>query len=152
MAKLYDNSVDSEKVERIRKIMQAENLNLGQFANEIGVGISTLSHTLNGRNNVSLDVLEKILLRFNQINSEWLILGQGSMSKQIKPSQEPTLFDNSDENIKQSTTYLSNYSKNTLPDNFTNGKKNELINEKRNTPVLSATSEDIPTSHVRDND
>lgn len=83
----------TEKV-RIEKIMQHEHMSSGQFAIEIGVQNSTLSHILNNRNNPSLDVLKKILNRFPEISSDWLILGQGSMFRNEFNSQEPTLFDN----------------------------------------------------------
>jgi len=48
-----------EEKDKIEKIMQAENLNSAQFATEIGIQGSTLSHILNGRNKPSLDVLKK---------------------------------------------------------------------------------------------
>lgn len=79
--------------EKIEKIMQAENLTAIQFAKEIGIGGSTLSHILNDRNKPSLDVMQRILNRFRNINSDWLILDSGTMYRQEKQSQTPTLFD-----------------------------------------------------------
>lgn len=84
--------MDSEK-ERIEHIMAKENMNATQFAAEIGIQTSTLSHILNGRNNPSLDVLKRILNRFRTINPDWLILGTGQMYRQISQSQQPVLFD-----------------------------------------------------------
>lgn len=78
---------------RIEKVMEAEKMNSVQFATETGIQTSTLSHILNGRNKVSLDVLKKILNRFHNISSDWLILGVGSMYRQEKQSKAPTLFD-----------------------------------------------------------
>jgi len=79
--------------DKIEKIMQTENMNSAQFAMEIGIQGSTLSHILNGRNKPSLDVLKKILNRFRTVNPEWLILNIGTMYRQEKQSQAPTLFD-----------------------------------------------------------
>jgi len=87
----------TEKI-RIEKVMLQQNMTAGQFAVEIGVQNSTLSHILNNRNNPSLDVLKKILSRFPEISADWLILGQGSMYRQEIQSKEPTLFDSVDEN------------------------------------------------------
>ena len=49
----------SEK-QRIEKIILLEGLTSGDFAKEIGVQTSTLSHILNERNRPSLDVMRKI--------------------------------------------------------------------------------------------
>ena len=92
-----------EKV-KIEKLMQDLGMNSAQFAIEIGIQGSTLSHILNGRNKPSLDVLKKILNRFRIINPEWLILGIGSMYQQEKHSQAPTLFDSIDGNNSKSDT------------------------------------------------
>lgn len=86
-----------DEKDKIEKIMQTENMNSAQFAMEIGIQGSTLSHILNGRNKPSLDVFKKILNRFRTINSDWLILGVGSMYRQEKNSHTPTLFDSETE-------------------------------------------------------
>ena len=68
-------------IERIKKIMVEENLSSSKFADEIGIINSRLSHYLSGRNNVSLDLIMKILERFRGINPEWLMFGRGEMYK-----------------------------------------------------------------------
>jgi len=94
-----------DEKEKIEKIMQTENLNSVQFAAEIGIQGSTLSHILNGRNKPSLDVLKRILNRFRTINSDWLILDIGSMYRTERNSQTLSLFDNFDENSSESVNY-----------------------------------------------
>ena len=94
-----------DEKEKIEKIMQTENLNSVQFAAEIGIQGSTLSHILNGRNKPSLDVLKRILNRFRTINSDWLILDIGSMYRTERNSQTLSLFDNYDENSSESVNY-----------------------------------------------
>lgn len=94
-----------EDKDKIDKVMQEFNLNSAQFAAEIGIQGSTLSHILNGRNRPSLDVLKKIMSRFTSINPEWLILDKEPMFRQEKNSQAPTLFDSFDENNKESAIY-----------------------------------------------
>lgn len=96
----------SEKV-RIEKVIQIVGLTSGQFAQEIGIQTSTLSHILNERNKPSLDVMKKILNRYPNINAEWLILGQGSIQKKEFQSQAPTLFSENDANDSISERNIS---------------------------------------------
>lgn len=79
--------------ERIQKVIETEDMTAKQFAEEVGIQASTLSNILGGRNNPSLDVMQKVLTRFRTLSSDWLILGIGSMYKQKLDSQQPTLFD-----------------------------------------------------------
>ncbi len=65
--------------ERIELLVRALNLTLAQFADAIGVQKSSVSHILSGRNNPSLDFVQKILLRFTDVNTEWLLFGRGTM-------------------------------------------------------------------------
>lgn len=67
--------------ERIRQIMENENLSPAKFADRIQINRANISHILNGRNNPSLDVVSKILLEMPYINTEWLINGSGQMYK-----------------------------------------------------------------------
>jgi len=83
----------SEK-DRIELILQQEGISSGQFAAEIGIQSSTLSHLLNNRNKPSLEVIKKILNRYPEISSDWLIRGEGSMYRDSKKSQPLNLFDN----------------------------------------------------------
>lgn len=94
-----------DEKEKIEKIMQIEKLNSVQFAAEIGIQGSTLSHILNGRNKPSLEVLKKILNRFRTINSDWLILDTGTMYRLEKHSQAPLLFPLEDENSSNTVNY-----------------------------------------------
>lgn len=75
---------------RIKKFLEMENISPSKFADEIGVQRSSISHILSGRNNPSLELIQKILTRFDYLNAEWLITGKGEM---FKPKRHPTLFD-----------------------------------------------------------
>ena len=65
---------------RIKQIIDKEKLSPTQFASEIGVQRSALSHVLSGRNNPSLDFMMKIKARYPEINLDWLLLGKGKMT------------------------------------------------------------------------
>lgn len=67
--------------ERIRQIMENENLTSAKFADRLQINRANISHILNGRNNPSLDVVTKILSEMPYINTEWLINGSGQMYK-----------------------------------------------------------------------
>ena len=64
-------------INRILLVLKTQNLTSSQFADEIGVQRSSISHILSGRNNPSLEFVTKILKRFPDINSEWILFGKG---------------------------------------------------------------------------
>ncbi|HRZ76329.1 MAG TPA: helix-turn-helix transcriptional regulator, partial [Bacteroidales bacterium] len=66
---------------RLHQLLKALNLSASQFADQIGVQRSSISHVLSGRNKPSMDFTEKILRHFPQVNLDWLIMGSGSMMK-----------------------------------------------------------------------
>lgn len=76
--------------DRIQAFLQSENKSYAQFAEEIGVQPSGISHILSGRNNPSLDFVTKMLHRYPALSAEWLLFGRGSMYKFVS---QPTLFD-----------------------------------------------------------
>jgi transcriptional regulator with XRE-family HTH domain len=85
--------------ERIKKIMDNENLTPARFADKLQINRAVVSHILNGRNNPSLDVVMKILSEMDYINSDWLINGTGSMYRDgyvsTETENEQGLFDES---------------------------------------------------------
>jgi transcriptional regulator with XRE-family HTH domain len=66
-------------VDRIQKILHYKKLTASKFADMVGAPRSTISHIISGRNNPSLEFLQKILDTFPDIQTEWLIRGEGSM-------------------------------------------------------------------------
>ncbi|MBN2893131.1 MAG: helix-turn-helix transcriptional regulator [Bacteroidales bacterium] len=103
--------------DRIRQIIELENLTHSDFAKALGVQRSNISHILAGRNNPSIDFIHKLLLRFKNINADWLIMGEGSMYK----NPPNTLFDmnsnehkeeirNADNDKTENSIQNSNYS------------------------------------------
>ena len=76
--------------DRIQAFLQNENKSYAQFAEEIGVQPSGISHILSGRNNPSLDFVIKMLHRYSSLSADWLLFGRGSMYKAVS---QPTLFD-----------------------------------------------------------
>lgn len=75
--------------DRIQAFLQNENKSYAQFADEIGVQASGISHILSGRNNPSLDFVIKMLHRYSSLSAEWLLFGRGPMYNTVS---QPTLF------------------------------------------------------------
>ncbi len=71
-------------LERLELIMKAENMSQTQFADEININRSSMSHILNGRNNPSLDFIVHVLERFPKIQTDWLLFGKDTMYKSEK--------------------------------------------------------------------
>ena len=74
-------------VDRINLILKAKNLTSRQFAEEIGIQPSGMSHILSGRNRPSLDFVMKVVTRYPEIDIKWLTLGEGEMY--VAPSSMP---------------------------------------------------------------
>lgn len=77
--------------DRIIEFLRAENKSSSQFADEIGVQPSGISHIISGRNNPSLDFVLKMLEKYKFLSTDWLLFGKGSMYKDN--SSMPGLFD-----------------------------------------------------------
>ena len=82
-------------------ILQAKNITARQFADEIGIQPSGMSHILGGRNNPSLEFVNKVLRRYPEIDANWLLMGRGEMYSSSTPAmptpvtmtaEEPDLF------------------------------------------------------------
>lgn len=71
-------------VDRILLVLKIKNLTPSKFADEIGIQRSSMSHIMSGRNLPSLDLITKILNKYPDINSEWLLQGVGPMMKTIQ--------------------------------------------------------------------
>lgn len=114
--------------DRIKTIIKVNQLTSSAFADEIGVQRSSVSHILSGRNNPSLEFIQKTLHRFPKVNAEWLISGThprqeaGSLEEEIsnpilakisakEDRNMPEIIGNSNKSIKK---IMIIYSDNTL--------------------------------------
>jgi len=79
-------------LERISRLIKSKKLSSSQFADEIGVQRSSVSHVLSGRNKPSLDFITKILETFADVDPDWLLSGKGAMYREQEvPSRDDTL-------------------------------------------------------------
>lgn len=87
--------------DRIKAVQDYLGLSTAQFADKIGLNRSNLTHIYSGRNQPSLDVTKKILNTVKEINSEWLVMGNGEMFKSKVDPNQYDLF-----NMEESVTEI----------------------------------------------
>ena len=68
-------------IDRIKQVIEYSQLSSAAFADNIGISRSGLTHLLTGRNQPSLDVARKILAKYPELSTEWLIMGMGDMMR-----------------------------------------------------------------------
>jgi len=66
---------------RIQEILNRYNLTAAKLADQLEVPRSTISHILTGRNKPSLEFIQKLLHSFPDINTDWLLKGDGAMNR-----------------------------------------------------------------------
>ncbi|QHL86255.1 transcriptional regulator [Nibribacter ruber] len=71
---------------RIKELLTWAGGGPAAFADAIGLPRPVMSHILSGRNKPSLEVVQKILAGFPEVQANWLLLGQGEMLKSLDSS------------------------------------------------------------------
>ncbi|MDC0874426.1 helix-turn-helix transcriptional regulator [Flavobacteriaceae bacterium] len=75
-------------LERLEFLMENNQLNATAFAEKIGVQRSSVSHILSKRNKPSLEFMLKIYEHFEEVNLEWLILGNQNIPLPTPPKDK----------------------------------------------------------------
>lgn len=119
--------------DRIKKIIEMEDISQAEFSRITGINTSTLSHVLTGRNNPSMEVVNKILSAYTRYSSHWLINGEGHP---LRDSQES--MDNN------SLSPLNDYPNNKV---FTSHKS--LFEEHLETPLTGEEEKYINASQIQ---
>lgn len=68
-------------VSRIKKLIELQGVSVRAFAIACEINSPTLDRQLKGRMALSLDTVNKILAANPNLSAEWLMRGEGSMSK-----------------------------------------------------------------------
>ena len=95
--------------DRITKVIEYTELSPAEFAEEIGVQRSSISHIISGRNKPSLDFIMKIKNKFPDLEWDWLINGKGEMLHNKDVEKSDTEKNNEETKVKE---------KKSLPDLF----------------------------------
>ena len=96
--------------DRIILLIKAKNLTAAQFAEEIGVQKSSISHIISGRNNASLDFIQKVLIRYPETNMDWLMFGKGPIFKSIENASNSSNEEHFSVAPPQSSTHVDLFS------------------------------------------
>lgn len=88
-------------IDRIKQTIEYSQLSASAFADTIGISRSGLTHLLTGRNQPSLDVARKILAKFPEISTEWLIMGMGDMLRSDEPVEQSSVATGTRENAAE---------------------------------------------------
>lgn len=69
---------------RIGELLAFTGLSNKEFSEKIGVSPAIISHVLSGRNKPSLTVIQSILEEFTNVNSRYLLSGQGTLFTEVE--------------------------------------------------------------------
>lgn len=100
--------------ERIKEIVAYYKLTSAAFANKIGVQPSSVSHILSGRNKPSLDLIQKIINSFTDVNTHWLVTGESNMFTSVNTVKNQSKVTGID--VRSTNEGGENYSANTFDD------------------------------------
>ena len=114
--------------ERILEFLKNENKTSAQFAEEIGVQPSGISHIISGRNNPSLDFVIKMLEKYSFLSADWLLFGKGSMYKEPRMAD---LFSSMDLNVSVKANDEKVIKDKSMTESI-QGHENEILAEKEN--------------------
>lgn len=84
-----------EMKDRIAHIIRAKNLTAAEFAFQLGIQPSNVSHLLAGRNNPSLDLVRKLKDTFPEYSLDWIVMGKGPITVSdsfIEARSEPVVI------------------------------------------------------------
>ncbi|HIE02721.1 MAG TPA: XRE family transcriptional regulator [Thiotrichaceae bacterium] len=79
--------------ERLKLVMEHNNLNLKEFSSQCETPYNTLQNYLLGRRKIGIDTITKIHVQLN-INTNWLLTGQGEMYERKGTEKVETLGGN----------------------------------------------------------
>ncbi len=75
---------------RVLMVMGKMGFKKGELANRLGVSAAVITHIYSGRNKAGLDLIQKLLVVFPELDERWLLLGEGNM---IKATQRPSMVE-----------------------------------------------------------
>lgn len=67
---------------RVMHLLDVYGYTKSQFALELGISLSILTHISSGRNKPGLDMIQRILTHFNDLNPDWLLIGTGDLKRE----------------------------------------------------------------------
>ncbi|MGE0020493.1 MAG: helix-turn-helix domain-containing protein [Draconibacterium sp.] len=90
--------------DRIKSYMDYKGITAGELSLALDVQRSNISHILNGRNMPGAALIEKLLLKYTDLDARWLITGKGNMIHENAPGDQPAV----DDGIKNENSITTN--------------------------------------------
>ena len=88
--------------ERIRQVMDSMGLSQQEFAQKLGMSPASLSNIFNGRSNPTNNHVQAIHRAFPNINTNWLMFGEGTMlNDDAKKSSDSAMPDSASGSLTQ---------------------------------------------------
>lgn len=116
--------------EKLKILMQHENIRASQLAERLEIKPAAISHILSGRNNPSYDLIRKLVLCFPHINPGWLVGDESQMMREDHQVTDPASALHSP---------LSEVSQQSL--DFTEGEKSNIDDFTQKSPVSTRNSD-----------
>lgn len=125
--------------DRLAQFLRLERLTAVKFAEIMEVQPSSISHLLSGRNKPNFEFISRILLRFPNLNPDWIINGIGSVykSNQAGSVRDVTSVDDS-EVTKVNHTYVDDLKK-----DFTRIEENNLFTQANDNAAVNEVVSDV---------
>lgn len=124
--------------ERIRAIMESKGMTQQEFSQFLEMSPASLSSIFTGRTNPTLNVVESIKKKFDNINLEWLMFGNGQMF-----IEDETVDANESTAIGDGSCLLDGESSN---QNYVSPEL-QYKNSDANDPYRSTSNRDIPRNN-----
>lgn len=74
---LNKNIMQNDVNQRIKKVLQENNISIAAFSKDVGLPQPTVNRQLSDDNKVSITTVKSFLSRFPRISAEWLLKGIG---------------------------------------------------------------------------
>jgi len=128
-----------EFTKRINTILNYYEINAATLAEKLGIGRSSISHIVSGRNKPSLDFILNVLENFEEVSFEWLVKGEGKFPKEEILLPPPTL----DQKKKDKNDLFSQIAENReFEKSLTNNSNTKIIQNHEN----SIETQKIPSA------
>jgi transcriptional regulator with XRE-family HTH domain len=103
---MSDSKIDALNT-RIIEIMVNKNHSKSSFAKALDVSLPLITHITSGRNKPGIELIQKVLSIFPDINPDWLLLGYGNIYRNVLKMPD---FSDIQADIEQLRTRLSDTS------------------------------------------
>jgi len=79
---MINNQMIEDINKRVMHLLDVYGYTKSQFALELGISLSILTHISSGRNKPGLDMIQRILTHFKDLNPDWLLIGTGDLKRE----------------------------------------------------------------------